>query len=162
MLDLIKILLNSFETSINTTVDRSALVLETLSKRDVKCNMTLMTVVWAVVSFNFYLITFLANTFEQVYVTALCLSLADIFGYIINGILGKKIGAKKTLFLSQLTAAIGGFLILVYGLQHQDSCLFPVFFFVSKLGTTCCFGTVFTGNTEIFPEEITASAMGIC
>ena len=111
-------LINSFETSLNTTVDRSAVVLETLSKGDVKCNLALMTVAWVVTSFNFYLITFLANSFEQVYVTALCLSMADVVGYLISGVLVKKIGAKRTLALAYSTAALGGLLITTYGLSH--------------------------------------------
>lgn len=112
-------LINSFDTTDKTKIDRKAVVLETLSRRDVKCNLGLMAIIWAVGSFNFYLMTFLANTFEQVYLTALCLSLADIFGYLISGILVQKIGAKSTLFMSQLTASLGGLLILTYGLQHQ-------------------------------------------
>ena len=94
------LLINSFETSMNTTVDRSAVVLETLSKGDVKFNLAMMSVVWAVTSFNFYLITFLTNTFEQVNLTALFVGIADIAGYLISGVLVKKIGAKRTLILS--------------------------------------------------------------
>ena len=77
-----------------------------------------MMIAWTVTSFNYYLIMFLANTFEQVYVTALFLSLADIIAYAIGGVLVKKFGAKRTLFISYTTASIGGVLILVYGLQH--------------------------------------------
>ena len=40
--------------------------------------------------------------------------------------------------------------------------MFPVLFFISKLGTTCSYGAVYIGNTEVFPEEVAASTMGIC
>mmetsp|Transcript_1426 Transcript_1426/g.1944 ORF Transcript_1426/g.1944 Transcript_1426/m.1944 type:complete len:190 (-) Transcript_1426:22-591(-) len=121
-----------------------------------------MVVIWAVCAFNFYLITFLANTFEQVYVIAFCLSLADLLAYTLSGCLVKRIGTRFSLFYSMLLASIGGVLILAYGLQHEDSRLFPVLFFISKFGTTTAFGTAYVGNTEVFPVEIAASAMGIC
>ena len=77
-----------------------------------------MIIAWTVTVFNYYLIMFLANTFEQVYVTALFLSLGDIIAYAIGGVLVKRLGAKHTLFISYMTASIGGLLILFYGLQH--------------------------------------------
>ena len=156
------LLLNQSKASLNATVDRSAVVLETLQQGDVKCNLAMMAIMWSVCSFNFFLIIFLANTFEQVYMTALCMSIADVFAYIICYFLMKNVGARLTLFISMLTAAIGGLLILCFGLQNQESMLFPILFFVSKLGTTSAFGAVFTGNREIFQEEIAASSMGIC
>ena len=57
-------MINSMETSMNSTMNRSQYVMEQLSTGEVKCNLSAMTVCWAVTSFNFYLITFLANTFE--------------------------------------------------------------------------------------------------
>ena len=77
-----------------------------------------MIIGWAVCSFNFYLVMYLANTFEQVYVTALFLSFADIVAYVIGGILVKKFGAKFTLTYSFMISTIGGILVLSYGLQH--------------------------------------------
>ena len=75
-----------------------------------------MIIMWTVSQFNFYLIMFLANTFEQVYLTALFVGLAGLLAYICSGFLVKCFGTKATLCLSFVTSAIGGFLILVYGL----------------------------------------------
>ena len=77
-----------------------------------------MIIGWAVSSFNFYLVMYLANTFERVYVTALFLSLADIAAYVIGGILVREFGAKFTLTYSFMISTIGGILVLSYGLQH--------------------------------------------
>ena len=121
-----------------------------------------MIIMWTVSQFNFYLIMFLANTFEQVYLTALFVGLAGLLAYICSGFLVKCFGTKATLCLSFVTSAIGGFLILVYGLQHEDSALFPVLFFISKFGASCAVGVCYTGNAEVFPAEITASTLGIC
>ena len=75
-----------------------------------------MVVIWGVAAFNFYLIMFLANTFEQVYLTALCLSIADIVSYAISSVLVEKINIKRTLFVSFFIATFGGILIIMYGL----------------------------------------------
>ena len=157
-------MINSMETSVNTTftVNCSQVVIETLSQSKVKCNLGCMMVSWTVASFNFYLIMFLANTFEQVYKTALFLGFADIIAYAIGGVLVKKTGVKRTLIMTYLTAMIGGLLILFYGLQNKDSIFFPLFFFIARLGTSSAFGFLFTGNNEIFPAEIAATSMSIC
>ena len=77
-----------------------------------------MTLIWAIYLQNFYMTTFLANTFEQVYLTALYISIADMVAYITSGIIIEKIDTKMAFFLSFTLATIGGLLILVYGLAH--------------------------------------------
>ena len=160
---------NINEESINTTappaektVDRSAEVWATLTSKEVKFNLLIMIVVWAVTSFNFYLLMFLANTFERVYETALFLSIADCTAYLAGGILIGKIGTKRALISVFALASAGGVLVLLFGLQHQDSIIFPILFFISNFGISAAFNIVYAGNTKIFPQEIAATSMGIC
>ena len=40
--------------------------------------------------------------------------------------------------------------------------MFPILFFVTKLGISTAFGALYVGNAKVFPEEIVASAMGRC
>ena len=83
---------NSLDTTANTTTkDRSSVVWDTLKRRDVLCNLLFMIMIWTAASFNFYLLMYLANTFEQVYVTTLLLSIADIVSYAISSVLVQKI-----------------------------------------------------------------------
>ena len=126
-----------------------------------KCNLVLMGFIWSSVSLNFWSSVYLVNTFESnVYTTALSISAADVIAYITGAVLVAKFGVKKTIFCSLLLAVLGGFLILTYGLDHQDSATFPILFFVSRFGISCAFVVLYLGNAKIFPEEIVASAMG--
>lgn len=121
-----------------------------------------MVFVWAAASYNFYLIMFLANTFEQVYVTALCLSVADIISYTISSVLVEKITVKHTITISFAVSMVGGLVILLYGLAHEESAAFPLLFFISKFGISSAFNAVYVGNTRIFPATVAASTLGIC
>ena len=111
----------------------------------------LMVVIWAAASFNFYLLIFIANTFEQGYVTGLFIAIADVVSYAISGLLVEKTSTKRTIFVSYSIATIGGIIILVYGLKHQESAMFPILFFISRFGISCAFNALYVGNNRIFP-----------
>ena len=46
-----------------------------------------MATVWLITSFNYYLIMFLVNTFDQIYMTAVFSSMSDVSGIVAGGIL---------------------------------------------------------------------------
>ena len=46
-----------------------------------------MATLYGAVDFNSLLLIFLVNTFDQVYVTALMMSIADMLAYILSGII---------------------------------------------------------------------------
>ena len=129
---------------------------------DVKFNMGLMTIQWTVCSVTFYLMFYMTNAFENVYWTAIGIGNADIIAYSFSRCLVTNIGPKRTLTYSWMLATIFGLLILTYGLQHQDSAVFPIFFFLARLGVSSAFGACFTGNALLFPASIVASTMSIC
>ena len=81
-------------------------------------NLLCMIVTTSTSSFNYYFLLYLANSFKQVYVTALALSLADIVAFFCGGVLVQKIGVSKTLASSFVLSAVGGFLILAFGLNR--------------------------------------------
>ena len=94
--------------------------------------------------------------------TSLGVGLADIVGYIIGALLVSCIGIKKTLGYSFALASIGGLVTLTYGLSHQDKWIFPVLFFLIRLGCTSSFTACYVGNREVFPALVATGAMGIC
>ena len=120
-----------------------------------------MCVVWTTTSFNFYLLYYLVNSFERVYQIALFISIADICAYITGSILVTKVSARQTLVFSFSLAALGGFLLLTYGLRHEDTTWFSLLFFVSRFGIASTFGTIYFGNKKIFPDDVAASSMGL-
>ena len=125
-------------------------------------NLVVVTLIWLTCSFDFYLIQFLVNTFEQVYLSGIGSSLSDLLGYSTGGILSTKLGVKGA-FLSGFTlATCGGLVILFYGLAHQSSPIFPVLVLVAKYGIGVSFNTAFVSHNQIFPVLFAATAMGYC
>ena len=77
-----------------------------------------MAVFWGVIIFNYYLIMFLVNSFEQVYFIALMISVAELVAFVISGCLVDKIGVKSTFLFAFILTTLAGILILCYGLKH--------------------------------------------
>ena len=132
-----------------------------LGQFDVKVNLVVMTIFWGVIHFNFYLILFLANTLGSVYKIALMMSFADILSYISATIAFDRIGVKIAFFAPFTLSTLSGILILTYGLSHQDSVAFILFFFTAKFGISFTIAGVYIANAKVFPQEIVATAMGI-
>ena len=96
------------------------------------------------------------------YVTALTSSASEIAAYIISGLFYEKIGVKLSLILAFGISTIGGVFILAWGLQHQQSTWFFVFFLFAKFGVTATFNINFVANSYFFPTLFAATAMGVC
>ena len=79
-------------------------------------NFILMTIVQITCMFNFYLLSYLINLFEQVYVTGIMALSSDIFSYVIAGYVFEKLGAKASLASCYAISGIGGIVMLTYGL----------------------------------------------
>ena len=77
-----------------------------------------MSMMWLATSFNYYLIGYLLNTFEEVYLSATLSSLSELAAYGIAGVLYKKLGLKLTISMSFAIAVIGGVLIIFVGLDN--------------------------------------------
>ena len=121
-----------------------------------------MSMVWLSAAFNHYLISFLLTSFEKVYLSTVTSSLGEMSAYVLGGVIYKKIGLKLSLSVSFAFAAFGGLLLLFYGLQHQDSAMFPLFIIIAQLGVSASFNIVYISNSEVFPVLFCASALGIC
>ena len=121
-----------------------------------------MSFVWLTASFCYYLILTLINTFDDVYVTALVSSFSEIAAYILSGLFFERIGVKLSLVLSFALSGLGGILILAWGLDHQSSTLFFIFFLFTKFGVTCAFNINFAANSYLFPTLFAATAIGVC
>ena len=89
-----------------------------LKQRQIFVNLVMMSIVWLAKVFGYYLILSLINTFDKVYVSGLTSSLSEMIGYIISGLVYQRIGVKLTLIISFSISAVGGVLILAWGLHH--------------------------------------------
>lgn len=119
-----------------------------------------MGFIWLTTSFNFYLIQFLINTFDQVYTSAIGSSVSEITAYACSAIIYSVLGINRSLFFSFGVAFCGGSALLAYGLAHQQSFIFPVLVLVSKFGIACAFNIIYVSHASIFPIAFAATALG--
>ena len=119
-----------------------------------------MMVIWLTSSFNYFLIAYLVNTFEKVYISALCSSFSEFIAYAVSGIVYEKLGAKSTLASSFGISLVGGILILVYGLNHQTHWTFFLLVLFAKFGIASSFNVVYVAHCSIFPTLFASTALG--
>lgn len=79
-------------------------------------NLFLMTFVQVTCLFNFNLLNYLTNMFEQVYLTGVMSISSEIVSIFFAGFLLEKLGTKISLIVCFLVSAVGGVLMLTYGL----------------------------------------------
>lgn len=132
-----------------------------LRQKKILTNVCIMAFLWMAGSFNYYLIQFLINTFQAIYITGIVSSISDIVANSIAAYVFEKIGVRKCISGSQALATIGGLLVLTYGLQHDQSWTFPLLVMMSKFGVTFTFNTLYVSHATLFPVLFASSAMGI-
>ena len=89
-----------------------------LRQRAILVNLGIMALVWLIVSFSYYLITFLTNTFDQVYTTAISSGVSEVAGIVTGGALYSRLGPRASLSISFGVAFLGAFSLLFYGVAH--------------------------------------------
>lgn len=89
-----------------------------LGKSDVVINLACMVCVWLITVFDFYLISFLVNTFDQIFMSAIAAAVSELFAQAIGGYAYERVGVRTSMCVSYAMAAVGGFVMLFYGLQH--------------------------------------------
>ena len=99
-------------------------------------NFVLMTTVQIACLFNFHLLSYLANTFDQVYLTTLLAVSSEFLAYLVGGYIFEKLGAKRSLTVQFLLSGVGGIAMLTFGLHHPDSLAFPIIFLFCRFGVS--------------------------
>ena len=117
--------------------------------------------VWLGTAFGYYIILQLINTFSNVYFAGMISSITEMISYLLAGVLYDKLGAKKSLILSFTISLVGAILIWAWGLAHQSSVLFFIFFLFAKFGVTCTYVIQYMANADLFPTLFSATAFGI-
>ena len=143
-------------------MDQSVPLSEITESLEVKRNFFIFLCAWTVTTFNNYLLMFLVNTYELVYASALSLSVGELISFLYGSILFICFGFKGALFLCYAVAALGGMLLLVYGIHDQSSPIFPNLILVTKLGLGCSIQVLFCAHTTFFPEQYAARSYSLC
>ena len=118
-----------------------------------------MSVIQVLIYFNYMLLTYLTTMFEQIYMTGLVSAASEIGAYIFSGTLFDKLGVRRTYLISLSIATLGGILIIAYGLDHQESITFPIFFLLCKFGLCSGFNMIVVANSTIFEVKRAATAL---
>ena len=133
-----------------------------LKQRTILINLIVMSLVWLITSFSYYMLTFLLNTFEKVYTIATFNCLSAVVAYISAASILRFLGIKKTFSFGFGIALLAGLLILVYGLKYQDSFSFVLLYTMGNFGVNLGFGVIYASTTKIFPTLFCVTALGFC
>jgi hypothetical protein len=121
-----------------------------------------MIVIWLSAVFDYYLISFMVNGFENVYTAALSSAISDVLAYAISGLIFKKLGVSKSYSLCFSISLVGGLGILLWGLGHQESPAFMLLVFIAKFGIASTFNLIYLTHIFVFPTLFCTTAMGLC
>ena len=124
-------------------------------------NLLLMTCVQLCCLFNFNLLNYLTNRFEQVYLTGVMSLSSELASIFFAGLLLEKLGTRLSLVTCYLTSAIGGILMLAYGLNNVESIAFPIIFLVCRFGVSGINVLYVACNARIFDVEQSVTAFGL-
>jgi len=125
-------------------------------------NFVLMTTVQIACLFNFHLLSYLANTFDQVYLTTLLAVSSEFMAYMFGGFIFEKLGVRKSLTTQFLLSGVGGIAMLAYGLDRPDSIAFPIIFLFCRFGVSGVQVQMISANSRIFDVEKSSTAFGLC
>ena len=103
----------------------------------------------------------MVNQFDQVYLTGVMSISSEIVSIFFAGFLLNKAGTKVSLVVCYLIGAVGGFLMLLYGLDHAEDIAFPVIFLVCRFGVSGINVLYVACNARIFDVEKSATAFGL-
>jgi len=120
-----------------------------------------MTTVQLCCLFNFNLLNFLTNRFEQVYLIGVMSLSSEIFSIFFAGLLLEKIGTKASLISCFVVSAAGGIAMVSHGLDHTDTIAFPIIFLVCRFGVSGINVLYVACNARIFDVESSATAFGL-
>ena len=121
-----------------------------------------MAAIWLAVSFDYYLINFLASHFEEAYLVVITSQISEISAKIAGGMLYRMIGTKRSLIYCLGMSSAAGLAIIFYGLAHQHSLAFFLMILVAKFGVASSFCVVFIAHASIFPTMFAATSFGFC
>ena len=113
-------------------------------------NFILMTFVQITCLFNFHLLSYLTNLFEQVYLTGIMSCSSEFVAYLMAGLILEKLGAKTALITCYVIAAIGSILMIAYGLDHTEDISFPIIFLIGRFGISGVYILFIAANARIF------------
>ena len=124
-------------------------------------NLIIMTALWIVSSFDYYLLNFQTKHIQgNIFLNTFSSSISEILSTILSGLMYKRLGVKTTFVFWFTNAFLGGLCYVIFGSSYES--LIPVFLLFAKGGVTGTFTISYLANAQIFPAIIAGTAFGIC
>ena len=129
-------------------------------QKTILLNFILMAFIWLISTSNYYIILYLLNTFDQVYLCATASSLSEMLAYLVTGYIFEFLGPKKSYSVSFGMAFVGGIVLLFVGLKHQESWTFVLMVILAKFGIVATQGINYMAHPDMFPTLFSTTSMG--
>ena len=71
-------------------------------------------------------------------------------------------GVKKSLFICFSVSGAASLIIILWGLDNQDTWVFPWLIVMAEYGLAASFTILFVAHNHIFPVLFAATALGFC
>uniref|UniRef100_A0A7S3MR55 Uncharacterized protein n=1 Tax=Favella ehrenbergii TaxID=182087 RepID=A0A7S3MR55_9SPIT len=127
-------------------------------------NLALMSTIWTITSFSFYLGKFqLKQLAGNIYVNSLASSIADTLSRPMAYVIYRKLGVRMTFLTTFTVATIGSF--AVFGAEATSEAaqkyLLPTSLFIMNTGLTSGSTILYVGHMDLFPIVFSTTSMGI-
>jgi hypothetical protein len=134
-----------------------------LNQRTILRNLILLTVIWVVVTFNYYLIglqvKYLPGNFEN---NMLAMVGSDIPASLFGGYLVRKGFAAKRLYMCyMLTSAMASLSMVLFVEIDNSGIEMPILAALSRMGCCATFMTLYLTHPDMFPTLFAATSIGI-
>jgi hypothetical protein len=125
-------------------------------------NLILLTIIWTVASFNYYLINFeLKYINGDIFNNFMISSASEIVSFIFAGIMFQIIGMKPSFVISFGIALTGSVTYMAYGSDGKNK-LIPLMILGAKFGISSTFNIAYLSNIMLYPPILATTAFGIC
>ena len=123
-------------------------------------NLAIQGVNWSFSTTNYYMLLYLMNSFDYVYICSTASSCSEMVAYVVTGYLMDFLGPKKTYIGSFAMSFVGGLLLLIFGLRNQESWTFVFLIILAKFGIVVTQGLNYAAHPEIFPTLFSTTSIG--
>ena len=133
--------------------------------KDLVVNLFLLSIIWSITSFTFYLGKFQLNFVAgSIFRNSIFSSLADTVARPMGLLMYRKLNIKTSLGCLFAISTIGSFPVMFSenASEGYKDYVVPICLFTMNLGSSATFGNLYMGHMDLFPIVFSTTTMGIC
>ena len=138
---------------------------ELFQDKDLSVNLVIMTFIWTITSFAYYLGKFQIKTVAgDIYINSLTSSVADIVSRPCGLLLYRCMPTQRVIVAFFIIALIGSSPVIFseYASPEYKEYVVPGCLLILNFGITGNFGNLYIGHLDLFPNVFSGTTMGIC